>query len=47
VAVPTVITSQLELGSPDLRMSSLADMPLAALLDKVIKIKGNGTGRTR
>jgi HAD superfamily hydrolase (TIGR01509 family) len=45
VAIPTVITSQLILGSPDLRLSSLTDLSLPALLERVSKIKGNGWGK--
>jgi HAD superfamily hydrolase (TIGR01509 family) len=44
VAVPTVITSQLPAGTPDLRISSLADLPLGSLLEKVLQKKANGTG---
>jgi HAD superfamily hydrolase (TIGR01509 family) len=43
VASPTIITSQLPLGEPDLVLASLADLPLPALLEKVMELKRNGS----
>jgi HAD superfamily hydrolase (TIGR01509 family) len=45
VAAPTVLTRQIPLGSPDLVLDSLAELPLPALLEKVREYKRNG-GKT-
>jgi len=42
VAVPSALTRRLPLGRPDLRLDSLAEIPLAALLQK---IEGNSCPR--
>jgi beta-phosphoglucomutase-like phosphatase (HAD superfamily) len=39
VAVPNALTSRLSLSQADLQLSSLAEMPLVQLLDKVNKCK--------
>jgi HAD superfamily hydrolase (TIGR01509 family) len=42
VAAPTVITRKMPLGTPDLILNSLADLPLPALLQKVSEQRSNG-----
>lgn len=46
VAIPNAITTSLHLNDPDLRLSSLTDMPLEALLEQIQQQKEKRSPRT-